>query len=767
MWKTFQKISNINRVVNKTNYLHINQFKPRNLSTVLGRKQLKRFEDEYKAVVSLLSRSLGISPQVVRQFHLDLYSNSSKHSDDAGKNTEKKEGASSSGGKAGSEPGSSGGPNGNKNDNDDKIKSVLTKTIMWMFTIYMFVAFISLLMTPRSERPEGSTRYVSWNEFVHHMLSTGEVKELIIRPDMEMITIILHDGAIVKGRKVSSTIFHMAVADVSKFEEKLRDVEKRLGINDGVPVTYDRQTDVTARILLLLLFFAVLMAVSSRMKGMKSPLSMDSFSQMGRAKFTLVDPFEGGRGVLFKDVAGLQEAKQEVKEFVDYLKDPAKYQRLGAKVPKGALLLGPPGCGKTLLAKAVSTEAQVPFLSMNGSEFIEMIGGLGAARVRDLFKEGKKRAPCIIYIDEIDAIGRQRSGNESFNQGSSGESEQTLNQLLVEMDGMASKEGVLMLASTNRADVLDKALLRPGRFDRHILIDLPNLGERKEIFEKHLSSIQLDAEPHTYSQRLARLTPGFSGADIANVCNEAALHAARNSQSKVKTENLEYAVERLVGGTEKRSHALSPVERKVIAYHESGHALVGWLLPNSDVLLKVTIVPRTSLALGFAQYTPSEQQLYSKEELFDKMCMALGGRAAENLIFNSITTGAQNDLEKVTKIAYSQIKKFGMNDKLGPIYIRDAEETGGYDKPFSKALDTMIDHEARNLIATAYQKTEQILKDNRDKLEKLAEALLEKETLNYEEVVNLIGPPPFDVSKRTIEPVEFEQTLKNLSEDVK
>ncbi|XP_023298532.2 paraplegin [Lucilia cuprina] len=764
MWKTFQKVRNINGVVNKTNYLQINQFKPRNLSTVLCRKQLKRFEDEYKAVVSLLSRSLGISPQVVRQFHLDLYSKSSKHNDDAGKNAEKKEGAS---GKAGSEPNSSGGPNGNKNDNDDKIKSVLTKTIMWMFTIYMFVAFISLLMTPRSERPEGSTRYVSWNEFVHHMLSTGEVKELIIRPDMEMITIILHDGAIVKGRKVSSTIFHMAVADVSKFEEKLRDVEKRLGINDGVPVTYDRQSDVTARILLLLLFFAVLMAVSSRMKGMKSPLSMDSFSQMGRAKFTLVDPFEGGRGVLFKDVAGLQEAKQEVKEFVDYLKDPAKYQRLGAKVPKGALLLGPPGCGKTLLAKAVSTEAQVPFLSMNGSEFIEMIGGLGAARVRDLFKEGKKRAPCIIYIDEIDAIGRQRSGNESFNQGSSGESEQTLNQLLVEMDGMASKEGVLMLASTNRADVLDKALLRPGRFDRHILIDLPNLGERKEIFEKHLSSIQLDAEPHTYSQRLARLTPGFSGADIANVCNEAALHAARNSQKKVKTENLEYAVERLVGGTEKRSHALSPVERKVIAYHESGHALVGWLLPNSDVLLKVTIVPRTSLALGFAQYTPSEQQLYSKEELFDKMCMALGGRAAENLIFNSITTGAQNDLEKVTKIAYSQIKKFGMNDKLGPIYIRDAEETGGYDKPFSKALDTMIDHEARNLIATAYQKTEQILKDNRDKLEKLAEALLEKETLNYEEVVNLIGPPPFDVSKRTIEPVEFEQTLKNLSEDVK
>lgn len=339
---------------------------------------------------------------------------------------------------------------------------------------------------------------------------------------------------------------------------------------------------------------------------------------------------------------------------MDYLKSPERYQKLGAKVPRGALLLGPPGCGKTLLAKAVATEAQVPFLSMNGSEFIEMIGGLGAARVRDLFKEAKKRAPCIIYIDEIDAIGRQREGTGSMG-GSSGESEQTLNQLLVEMDGMASKEGVLMLASTNRADVLDKALLRPGRFDRHILIDLPNQLERTAIFERHLSGIALEESSKKYSARLSILTPGFSGADIANVCNEAALHAARLSQKTVTTKNLEYAVERLVGGTEKRSHALTPLERRTVAFHESGHALVGWLLPNSDVLLKVTIVPRTSLALGFAQYTPKEQKLYNKEQLFDKMCMALGGRAAENITFSRITTGAQNDLEKVTKIAYAQV----------------------------------------------------------------------------------------------------------------
>lgn len=357
---------------------------------------------------------------------------------------------------------------------------------------------------------------------------------------------------------------------------------------------------------------------------------------------------------------------------------------------------------------------------MNGSEFIEMIGGLGAARVRDLFKEAKKRSPCIIYVDEIDAIGRQREGSGSFGGVSSGESEQTLNQLLVEMDGMASKEGVLMLASTNRADVLDKALLRPGRFDRHILIDLPNLEERRQIFEKHLSGIVLEFSPTKYSKRLATLTPGFSGADIANVCNEAALHAARNSQKIVKVENLEYAIERVVGGTEKRSSVLNPIERKTVAYHEAGHAIVGWMLPSSDVLLKVTIVPRTSLALGFAQYTPKEQKLYTKENLLDKMCMALGGRAAEAMIFNRITTGAQNDLEKVTKIAYAQIKTFGMNDKVGLVsFSEESEENMMGDKPYSKHLQNMIDVEARKVVNDAYNKTEQILKDHRDKLEKV------------------------------------------------
>lgn len=357
---------------------------------------------------------------------------------------------------------------------------------------------------------------------------------------------------------------------------------------------------------------------------------------------------------------------------------------------------------------------------MNGSEFIEMIGGLGAARVRDLFKEAKKRSPCIIYIDEIDAIGRQREGSGGMSGMSSGESEQTLNQLLVEMDGMSSKEGVLMLASTNRADVLDKALLRPGRFDRHIMIDLPNMLERREIFEKHLSGISLEEPPSTYSKRLATLTPGFSGADIANVCNEAALHAARSSQKIVKAKNLEYAIERLVGGTEKRSSALSPIERRTVAYHEAGHAIVGWMLPNSDVLLKVTIVPRTSLALGFAQYTPKDQKLYSQENLLDKMCMALGGRAAEALIFNRITTGAQNDLEKVTKIAYAQIREFGMNPRVGLVSFPDNSDDGPVgQKPYSKYLHSMMDEEARGMVNAAYNKTEELLKTHKDKLEKV------------------------------------------------
>lgn len=723
-------------------------------ATQVTRKLLNNFHNEYKAVCSLLHRSFGVGMpnSVVSSSHFHTSATNHHEPPPFGppKNDKDKD--------------KSQDPNKDKKDDEEenKMKSIVTKAVFWMLTAYLLIAVLSL-MFPGNNQPE-LLRYVSWNEFLYQMLAKGEVEEIIVRPDLDVVTIILQEGAIVKGKKVEQRVYHMNIVDMTRFEDKLREAEASLGVKEGVPVIYERGNDAAGRILITLLLLGLLLSFVSRSKGLKSPISFDSFNQMGRAKFTLVDPLSGpGKGVKFEDVAGLKEAKIEVMEFVDYLKRPDYYKSLGAKVPKGALLLGPPGCGKTLLAKAVATEANVPFLSMNGSEFIEMIGGLGAARVRDLFKEAGKRSPCIIYIDEIDAIGRKRSGLGSGGQtgGTSGEGEQTLNQLLVEMDGISTREGVIMLASTNRADVLDRALLRPGRFDRHILIDLPTLEERQEIFERHMKVIVLEHEPSYYSKRLSYLTPGFSGADIANVCNESALHAARLKQSIVKGADLEYAVERLVGGTEKRNHAMSIVEKKIVAYHESGHALVGWLLEHTDALLKVTIVPRTSLALGFAQYTPSDQKLFSKEELFDRMCMALGGRVAEAVTFNSITTGAQNDLQKVTNMAYAQVRQYGMSEKVGLLSFDEETKDSGK-SPYSKTLKNLIDLETRNMVAKAYFRTEKLLRDNRAKLESMAELLLAKETLNYQDVEALIGPPPHG-KKRLIEPVQFEMSLKELS----
>lgn len=579
--------------------------------------------------------------------------------------------------------------------------------------------------------------FISWNEFVHQMLAKGEVQEIIVKPELDLVTIVLHEGAVIKGRKSDIRVFQMIVADGSRLEEKLREAENALGIKEGygIPIVYERGTE-TFNIGVLLAIGAYILYLTSKNKGKSGIIPKDLFGGMNRAKYTLVDPLTGGgRGVKFADVAGLKEAKIEVMELVDYLKRPEHYKALGAKVPKGALLLGPPGCGKTMLAKAISTESNVPFLSMNGSEFIEMIGGLGAARVRDLFKECRKRSPSILYIDEIDAIGKQRGGSGSRGRGvTSDESDQTLNQLLVEMDGMASKDGVIVIGSTNRAEVLDKALLRPGRFDRHIMIDLPTLQERKEIFERHLKSIILEKSPDIYSPRLAQLTPGFSGADIANICNEAALHAARFLKKSVDSNDLTYAIDRVLCGPEKKDHGVSPTEKKIVAYHEAGHALVAWLLEETDALLKVTIKPRTRGALGFAQYTPTERRNYSKELLFETMCTALGGRAAENIIFKKVTTGAQNDLEKVTKIAYALIRQFGMGKEVGLVSFTEEETSTSQKKPFSKKLGNLMDAEARQIIGEAYWKTEKILKDNLDKLEqvkKVLKVILNNFFLNY------------------------------------
>ncbi|EDV29797.1 uncharacterized protein TRIADDRAFT_20129, partial [Trichoplax adhaerens] len=457
----------------------------------------------------------------------------------------------------------------------------------------------------------------------------------------------------------------------------------------------------------------------------------------------------------FSKVAGMQEAKQEISEFVQYLKSPQKFKELGARIPKGALLTGPPGTGKTLLAKAVANESQVPFLSMAGSDFVEVFAGVGAARVRDLFKQARGRSPCIIYVDEVDAIGRaRRSRHDSI---PIFYTENTLNQLLVEMDGMQSLDGVIVLASTNRVDILDEALLRPGRFDRTITIDLPTMSERIDIFKLYLSNYVLKKKPDHYAQRLAELTPGKSGADIANICNEAALHAARSSESSVDKKNFDYAIERVIVGMAKKSASISPHERKVIAFHEAGHALTSWLLEHTDPLLKVSIAPRTKSALGYTQSLPSDRKLYSREQIFDIMCTTLGGRAAEMLKFKTITTGAEDDLKKVTDLAYKQIVECGMNDTIGHLSFRIKKPGEWGKKPYSDKLAHIIDTEVSQLIRRAYIRTEEILTDNMDKLEKLANKLLKDEVLHQEDIVKVIGPPsyPYKIRDRSLSEDQF------------
>lgn len=582
--------------------------------------------------------------------------------------------------------------------------------------------------------------FINWNQFCYQMLARGEVERVIVNTNMNAVRVILHEGAVVNGVRLPMRQYILQVPSVEMFEKKLREFEKSIGIGPGneVPVIYERNNAIPTLIgTILLVGLLYFFSKNAKIAGPQSIMS--SFS---KAKFTLVDPASRANdsaSVRFKDVAGLKEAKEEVMEFVDYLKNGERFLKLGAKMPKGVLLLGPPGCGKTLLAKAVATESNVPFLALSGSDFIEMIGGVGASRVRSLFKSASKLAPCIVYIDEIDSIGKKRSGSQFYN----GEMEQTLNQLLVEMDGMASRKGIILLASTNRADVLDKALLRPGRFDRQILIDLPNLQERKEIFEKHVSKIKLDGPASEFSHRIAQLTPGMSGADLANVCNEAALHAARQDKKAVSSDDIEYAIERVVGGTEKRSSSISAEEKRIIAYHECGHALVGWLLEHTDPILKVSIVPRTTNILGFAQYLPSDQKLYNREQFFDRMCTALGGRVAELLKFNHLSTGAQDDIKRVTEMAMAQIKEYGFDPVVGHISFpkEDVERLGR--RPYSKRLANVIDHRAGIMVREAFERTKDLLKGNLDKLNILAENLLAKEVMNSSDIEKLIGPPPF------------------------
>ena len=535
---------------------------------------------------------------------------------------------------------------------------------------------------------------------------------------------------------IDDKTFATQLSDFYKANPQLTKQVKDIPDNEG-EIFGQLLTTLLPFILIALLFIMMMRKVG----GGGSGGGPGGIFNIGKSKATL---FEKGTrvNINFNDVAGLDEAKVEVMEIVDFLKNPKKYTALGGKIPKGALLVGPPGTGKTLLAKAVAGEAQVPFFSLSGSDFVEMFVGVGASRVRDLFKQAREKAPCIIFIDEIDAIGRARGKNVMM---SNDERENTLNQLLVEMDGFGTDLGIIILAATNRPDVLDTALLRPGRFDRQISIDRPDLVGREAIFKVHLAPIKISQTLDIH--KLAEQTPGFAGADIANVCNEAALIAARKNKEAVDMSDFQDAIDRVIGGLEKKNKLISPEEKEIIAYHEAGHAICGWYLEHAYPLLKVTIVPRGTAALGYAQYTPKEQYLYNTDQLIDQICMTLGGRASEDIFFGKISTGASNDLQQITKIAYSMVTTYGMNSKVGNISFYDPQQENYFTKPYSEETGKMIDEEVRKLIEESYIKTKALLTEKRDAVEKLAKELLVKEVLFKSDVEALIGKRPFEEKK--------------------
>jgi AFG3 family protein len=586
------------------------------------------------------------------------------------------------------------------------------------------------------------------------MVRSRDIKKLVLIKNEEMVEITLKAEALQNakykqeiekssgplGFNANGPHYKLKIGSVEKFETRYEELTKSLGVNDKIDLKKEDRVDYTNTVLnfglLFLLIFGFWMLMR-RMTGGGGPGGQ--IFNIGKSKAALFDA-ESKVKITFADVAGLEEAKEEVKEIVDFLKTPQKFTKLGGKIPKGALLVGPPGTGKTLLAKAVAGEAGVPFFSLSGSDFVEMFVGVGAARVRDLFKQAKEKAPCIVFIDEIDAIGRSRGRGQM--PGSNDERENTLNSLLVEMDGFATDSGVIILAATNRPDVLDSALLRPGRFDRQISIDKPDIAGREHIFKVHLKPIKLSKNVDV--KKLAAQTPGFAGAEIANVCNEAALIAARRDKSEVEMQDFHDAIDRVIGGLEKKTKIISPEEKKIVAYHEAGHAVAGWFLEHADPLVKVSIVPRGVAALGYAQYLPKEQFLYQTEQLIDEMCMTFGGRAAEEIIFNKISTGALSDLERITKMAYSMVTVYGMNKEIGNMSFYDSKQSDyTFNKPYSDATAERIDQEVKKIIESAYQRTKDLLTHHREHLEIIAKELLEKEILFQSDLERMIGKRPF------------------------
>ncbi|ESW05219.1 hypothetical protein PHAVU_011G162000 [Phaseolus vulgaris] len=667
----------------------------------------------------------------------------------------------------------------NSNANTDDHGSFQEAFMKQVQNIITPLLVMGLFLTTFSSSPR-EQQEISFQEFKNKLLEPGLVDHIVVSNKSVAKVYVSNsphnktDSEVVQGTLPAKEYggeykYYFNIGSVESFEEKLQEAQEALGIDSHnfVPVTYSAEMvwyQELMRFAPTLLLLGSLLYMGRRMQGGLGVggggggKGARGIFNIGKAHVTKVDKNTKNK-IYFKDVAGCDEAKLEIMEFVHFLKNPKKYEDLGAKIPKGALLVGPPGTGKTLLAKATAGESGVPFLSISGSDFMEMFVGVGPSRVRNLFLEARQCAPSIIFIDEIDAIGRAR-GRGGFS-GANDERESTLNQLLVEMDGFGTTSGVVVLAGTNRPDILDKALLRPGRFDRQIAIDKPDIKGRDQIFQIYLKKIKLDQEPSYYSQRLAALTPGFAGADIANVCNEAALIAARREVTQVTMDHFESAIDRIIGGLEKKNKVISKVERRTVAYHESGHAVAGWFLEHAEPLLKVTIVPRGSAALGFAQYVPSENLLMTKEQLFDMTCMTLGGRAAEQVLVGKISTGAQNDLEKVTKMTYAQVAVYGFSEKVGLLSFPPREDSFEMSKPYSSKTAAIIDSEVREWVNKAYERTVQLIEEHKEQVAQIAELLLEKEVLHQEDLHRILGERPF----KSIEPTNYDRFKEGFKEE--
>ena len=638
----------------------------------------------------------------------------------------------------------------------------------WLYGL-VAVAVIALNLLNIGQTP----KEISWQKVKNEMIRNSDVDRIVVVRNLLEVNVYLKSESLDKYPSLFESSFdspakagphyNFPIGSIEQFAEQLNKAQENIPEMNRLEPEYTTHENYFGDFIGWILPFALIIGiwffVFKRMsKGSGGGGGGGNIFNVGKSKAKVFDK-ESNINVNFKDVAGLAEAKQEVEEIVEFLKHPQRYTKLGGKIPKGALLVGPPGTGKTLLAKAVAGEANVPFFSMSGSDFVEMFVGVGASRVRDLFKQAKEKSPCIVFIDEIDAIGRARGKNP--NMGSNDERENTLNQLLTEMDGFDTNSGVIILAATNRADILDRALMRAGRFDRQIHVELPDLNERREIFAVHLRPLKLD--PHIDQEFLAKQTPGFSGADIANVCNESALIAARKKKEIIEKQDFLDAIDRIIGGLEKKNKIISLQEKKTIAYHEAGHATISWMLEHAHPLVKVTIVPRGK-ALGAAWYLPEERSITTKEQMLDEMCSTLGGRAAEELTFKKISTGAQNDLEKVTKQAIAMVSIFGMSDKVGNVsyYDSSGQSDYGFSKPYSEKTAELIDSEVKVLIDESYKRAKQVLRANADTHIKLAELLLEREVIFSEDLEEIFGKRAFGkpegLEEKKINPKKEEES---------